>query len=302
MNKLFIRIASLTVVLISVFFVFNSYIYNEKQGVVYDGYKNAEYLVEGMRLRLIDGVAETFAAEDSETKIVTRYFGNELKRDLNGDQREDVVFFLTQETGGSGTFYYVVAALSTERGYVGSEAFFVGDRIAPQTIEKGNGNIIIVNYAERAPGEDFSVQPSVGKSMWILLDPATLQFGHVEKDFEGEADPARLNLQMKTWKWVNALYGDGREIVPKNPDAFTITFSNDGTFSASTDCNGLGGDYTDKKNLLTFGPIVSTQMFCEGSQESEFGQLIQNTSSYHFSSKGELIFDLKFDSGSVVFR
>ena len=43
-------------------------------------------------------------------------------------------------------------------------------------------------------------------------------------------------------------------------------------------------------------------MYCEGSQESDFQKLLQNTGSYHFTSKGELIFDLKFDSGTVTFR
>src|SRR3989344_6443366 len=37
--------------------------------------------------------------------------------------------------------------------------------------------------------------------------------------------------------------------------------------------------------------IASTRMYCEGSQESDFQKLLQNTGSYHFTSKGELIFD-----------
>jgi hypothetical protein len=45
-----------------------------------------------------------------------------------------------------------------------------------------------------------------------------------------------------------------------------------------------------------------TKMYCEGSQESVFTGLLENTHSYHFTSKGELIFNLKFDSGSVIFR
>jgi len=59
---------------------------------------------------------------------------------------------LIQEVGGSGVFYYAVVALNTVNGYVGSDAVFLGDCIAPQTIEIGKGNVIIVNYAERANG------------------------------------------------------------------------------------------------------------------------------------------------------
>lgn len=47
--------------------------------------------------------------------------------------------------------------------------------------------------------------------------------------------------------------------------------------------------------------MISTKMFCEGSQETVFAELITNSSGYHFSNKGELILDLKFDSGSVIF-
>jgi hypothetical protein len=161
-------------------------------------YKNAAYVIDGRRITLNDGVAESEAAPGSAAKIVTRYFGNQVLHDLNGDGRQDAVFLLTQETGGSGVFYYVVAALDTERGFVGSQGVLLGDRIAPQTTEIGTNNIVTVNYADRAPGESFAIQPSVGKSLRLLLDADTLQFGEVVQDFEGEADPAVMKLDVKT--------------------------------------------------------------------------------------------------------
>ncbi|MFM2357960.1 MAG: hypothetical protein RJA61_697, partial [Candidatus Parcubacteria bacterium] len=220
----------------------------------------------------------------------------------NGDGREDVVFLATQETGGTGFFYYVLPALNTEKGYVGGEALFLGDRIAPQTTEKGKGSIVVVNYADRKPGEALSTQPSVGKSIWLKLDPQSLQFGEVQQNFEGEADPAKMSLGMKKWVWVSADYNDGRVITPKKTEAFTLTFNSNGTFSASTDCNGVGGNYTVKGNQITFGQMISTKMFCEGSQETDFNQLLANTSSFFFTSRGQLILELKFDSGTVTFR
>lgn len=158
--------------------------------------KDATYVVEGRPVTLSNGLSEVEASPGSATKIVTRYFGNEVKHDLNDDSREDVAFLLTQETGGSGTFFYVVAALNTPAGYVGSRAVFLGDRIAPQStsVDEGkttNGtdrrNVIVVNYAVRAPGEPFTAQPSVGKSVWLKLDPNTMQFGEVAQNFEGES-------------------------------------------------------------------------------------------------------------------
>lgn len=143
--------------------------------------KNATYRINGQAVTLRNGTAETEVAPGSASKILTKYFGNEVKHDFDDDGREDIAFLLTQETGGSGTFFYVVAALNTANGYVGSEGLFLGDRIAPQTTEMGKGNIIVVNYAERKPGEGFAVQPSVGKSRWLLLDPKQCSLAKLHK-------------------------------------------------------------------------------------------------------------------------
>ena len=124
----------------------------------------------------------------------------------------------------------------------------------------------------------------------------------VAENPDGEADPSRMKLDMTTWAWIEALYNDERVVTPKKAGTFTLTFANDNTFKASTDCNQMGGTYTTKDNQLTFSSIYMTKMACEGSQEIEFKQLLQNTSSYHFTGRGQLILDLKFDSGSVIFR
>ncbi len=289
-------------VLVGTFFVFNTYLYKEKQAYAGVDHKNAEYVVDGARVRLTDGISEVSAAPGSASTITTRYFGNELWKDLSGDGRDDVVFLLTQEGGGSGVFFYVVAALATDAGYVGSEGLLLGDRIAPQTTESGTGKIVLVNYADRAPGDPFTVSPSIGKSIWLLLDPETMQFGEVARDFEGEADPSVMTLSMTTWRWVEVLMSDGKKIQPKKFGTFTLTFSPDGTFSATTDCNSMSGSYTATKDALSFGPIASTKMYCEGSQEADFAKFLEQAAKYHLTSKGEFIIDLKLDSGSVVFK
>lgn len=293
-------------VMVAGFFAFNARIYNEKQASTSVHYKDAEYVIDGQRVKLHDGVAETLSAPGSASKITTRYFGNEVTTDLNGDGHDDIVFLLTQESGGSGIFFYVVVALDTEEGYVGSQAYPLGDRIAPQTTEVSQNprqeNVLVVNYTERAMGEPMTAQPTMGKSVWLKLDPDTLQFGVVAQNFEGEADPSIMSLTMKNWTWISALYNDGRRIQPKQPDVFTLLLSEDGRFSATTDCNSINGTYVADGNAIFIGPIATTKMFCEGSQEAEFLALLENVQLYHFTSRGELIFDLKFDSGAAVFK
>lgn len=177
--------------LVAAFYALNSYIYNEKQAPAAADYKDAEYRIDGVQVQLKDGIAEVAAAPGSASKITTRYFGNEYKTDLNDDGREDVVFLVTQETGGSGVFYYVVGALNTERGYVGSDGYLLGDRIAPQTTGASpnprHKNVIVANYADRAAGEPMTTQPSVGKSAYLKLDIQSMMWGVVEPDFEGES-------------------------------------------------------------------------------------------------------------------
>jgi heat shock protein HslJ len=265
--------------------------------------KNATYQINGMSVTLKDGVSEVEAAPGSASKIITKYFGNEVRHDFNGDGREDVAFILTQETGGSGTFYYVVAALNTEKGYIGTnDAFLLGDRIAPQTTEMGKGYVVVVNYADRKLGEPFTTRPSLGKSVWLLLDPQTMKFGIVEQNFPGEADPAKMSLGMKKWNWITTTYTNGTEVKARDLARFSISFKDNKTFSASTDCNGLGGEYAVSGSIISFSKMISTMMYCEGSQEQDYVKMLGEVASYHFTSKGELILNLKNDNGEMMFK
>ncbi len=120
--------------------------------------KGGTYTVEGVPVSL---------------KGSTRYFGNEARGDINGDGIEDVVFLLTQNDGGSGTFYYAAAAIRTATGYQGKNAIYLGDRIAPQTTSI-NDQIIEVNFATRKPDEPMTTRPSVGMTMRLKFEDGSL--------------------------------------------------------------------------------------------------------------------------------
>ncbi|MGI6637002.1 MAG: hypothetical protein ACOX2Z_01440 [Minisyncoccales bacterium] len=132
-------------------------------------YKSIVYRINDVEVKLEDGYAEE-SIPNSASKIITSYFGNELVTDLNGDGLDDVVFYITQQTGGTGTFYYIVAALNSEDGYIGSNGYFIGDRIAPQAIEEIGEGIVVVNYAERGEDEPMTEEPSIGKSIFLKLN------------------------------------------------------------------------------------------------------------------------------------
>jgi heat shock protein HslJ len=291
MKKIALIVVGIIILLVGGFFALNNYIYNEKQAYAAPDFKDAEYIIGGERVRLVNG-------ESGGTK----YFGNEVRHDFNKDGREDVAFILTQNNGGSGTFYYVVAAINTERGYVGSEALLLGDRIAPQTTEIGGNDLLIVNYADRAPGEPMTAAPSVGKSIWLRLDVEAMQFGEVVQNFEGEADPNRMTLNMKNWIWVSTTYADGGEVKPKQSLAFTLDFLDNNEFTATTDCNRIGGKYTVNDGTIAFSDIFMTKMACQDSQENEFANMLTSAATYEFTSRGQLVLSLKAGSGTVTFR
>lgn len=105
--------------------------------------------------------------------VTTRYFGNEATGDLNGDGLPDTAFLITQDTGGSGLFYYVVVALQTPSGYTTTNAYLIGDRIAPQSTDISTSTQELeVNYADRMPGEPMTAQPSVGTTLYLKVSPA----------------------------------------------------------------------------------------------------------------------------------
>ncbi len=171
---------SVLAVILAVFFGFNAYMYNEKQGEggVSEDYKSVPYFLSGEDIRIgSNGLA---------------YFGNEARGDLDGDGDEDIAFLVTHQPGGSGTFYYLAGAINMGAGYQGTSLMFIGDRIAPQVTEYHSfsgirGGYIVINYVDRKPTEPFSTQPSVGKSLWAKYSPDTNDFGELVQDFEGES-------------------------------------------------------------------------------------------------------------------
>jgi heat shock protein HslJ len=263
---------------------------------------DAEYIIDGQPVVLVEGVSEVQLVPGAATRVVTRYFGNELRHDLDGDGVEDVVFLVTHETGGSGVYFYVVAALSTPDGAVGTHGLLLGDRIAPQSIEPGPPGRVRVNYAERAPGESFAVPPSIGKTLWLHFDPATRQFGELVRDFEGEADPSRMTLQMHRWTWLKRTLADGSEEKPTDAATFTLEFQPGGRLTATTGCRELAGEYVVDGHRLGISELAATSMHCEGSQEAWFSGVLGAATGFGFTGKGELVISLGAGGGSMTFR
>jgi hypothetical protein len=80
--------------------------------------------------------------------------------DLNSDDKDDTALFLSRNSAGSGTFFYLAAYLSGPVTYKGSEALFIGDRIIPQSIAISQDRVTI-HYLDRKTEESFNTTPSI---------------------------------------------------------------------------------------------------------------------------------------------
>lgn len=130
---------------------------------------SASYEVEGVTITLTNGRAETRVEEGSATMVSTEIFGEPVYGDIDGDGDEDAGVLIKQEPGGTGTFYYVAAAINNDGNYEGTNAILLGDRVAPQNIQVSGGSVI-ANYADRGVDEPMTAEPTVGKTLYTKFD------------------------------------------------------------------------------------------------------------------------------------
>jgi len=102
-----------------------------------------------------------------------------------------------------------------------------------------------------------------------------------------------------TWKLVS--YGPASAPVQAAPDVDTSIEFKDGQLSGNVGCNGFGGEYELDGDTLTFGPVMSTMMFCEGPVgEQELGTLAVLQDKAAFALEGETLKITSVDGNSVI--
>jgi len=101
------------------------------------------------------------------------------------------------------------------------------------------------------------------------------------------------------WKLVS--YGSPSDQKPAVPDVDTsIEFGSDGRMSGNVGCNSFGGDYTVSGNTITFGPVMSTMMFCDAVSEQESGTLAVLKEKPTFVLDGGMLTITSNDDGSSI--
>jgi heat shock protein HslJ len=75
------------------------------------------------------------------------------------------------------------------------------------------------------------------------------------------------------WKLVS--YGPPTsQIVAVSDVETSIDFDPEGRMSGNVGCNNFSGEYSMDGDMITFGPVMSTRMFCEAAAGQEAGVLV----------------------------
>ncbi len=135
--------------------------------VIHHGYKRSHYylillaFVVIMTGMYVVGITDIFGNHPTPTtsSVTVKIFGTPTIGDIGAGPDTEVAF-VTEQPGGSGTFYYAVAFMKVVDKYVDTNQIFLGDRIAPQGIDISN-HIASFNFCDRKADEPFTVQPSV---------------------------------------------------------------------------------------------------------------------------------------------
>jgi hypothetical protein len=129
---------------------------------------NTTYTIEDQDVPLIDGRFNAAAAPGSATRIMAAVFGRPLFGDLDHDGDEDAVVVIVYDSGGSGTFYYIAAAINHNGGYKGTAGYLLGDRIIAQFVKFDDG-LVQAHYLDRRPSEPMSAPPTVRMEIQLRL-------------------------------------------------------------------------------------------------------------------------------------
>jgi len=101
-------------------------------------------------------------------------------------------------------------------------------------------------------------------------------------------------------QWILISYGSPSDQILAVPNVETSIEFKDGQLSGNVGCNGFGGEYSVDGDTITFGPIMSTMMFCEAVADQESITLAVFQESATFVMSDNLLTITSMDGNSVI--
>lgn len=117
----------------------------------------------------------------------------------------------------------------------------------------------------------------------------------------GEAAGA-VDISDSAWVWVYTDLLNGERVEAPAGNRFVLSFDEDEErVRSTTDCNSLLGGFVKDGEVLSFGPLASTKMYCAGETlERVYAEQLALTSSYAIEGD-TLRLNLNRDYGVMVF-
>jgi hypothetical protein len=121
---------------------------------------NFSYDIEGEKIKLVNGNSVSDIVPGSIEKLETTTFDKPAIGDLNKDNKNDSAILLTQDSGGTGLFYYLVAIINDVGVVKNTNSIFIGDRIEPVSLSIKDGKVEL-NYIDRNQDDPMTADPTV---------------------------------------------------------------------------------------------------------------------------------------------
>lgn len=106
-----------------------------------------------------------------------------------------------------------------------------------------------------------------------------------------------------TWALQRIRYADGSELVPDEPERYTLTLATDGSAALRVDCNRGVGRFEMDGDRLAFSTFATTRAFC-GADSLDTPVLMQVAIvvGYRFDETGTLLLATSMDASQLEFR
>ncbi|MEK7136124.1 MAG: hypothetical protein AAB821_00835 [Patescibacteria group bacterium] len=93
---------------------------------------------------------------------------------VNTESKDFIVAPFAANTGGSGTFVYLVLYVKEAEKYIQADSFLLGDRIKLEKVSSVSGGVEVVVY-DRLPDEPYSAMPTQKKYLSFIIMDGKLQ-------------------------------------------------------------------------------------------------------------------------------
>lgn len=111
-------------------------------------------------------------------------------------------------------------------------------------------------------------------------------------------DPTRCD-----WQWKETVFNNDTKQSPKNSESFVLTFQDEESFLLAMGCGNIAGKFKTEKSRMSFKDVEMVDSSCsEEILQSEFIKTLKETGGYFINQEGQLILELPFDTGSMIFE